>query len=36
MLSVKEWRDGNEYNEGKDDFIKQEEAKALAWYSSIR
>ena len=28
-LSTMEWRDGNHYNEGKDSFIKTEEAKAI-------
>lgn len=34
-LSTKEWRDGNEYNEGKDDFIKKEEQKAVDWYIAM-
>lgn len=32
QLSMREWEDGNEYNEGKDDFIKREEQKAINWY----
>ena len=32
-LSLKNWRDGNEYNDGKDSFIKIEEAKAITWYN---
>ncbi|MDH6308554.1 GrpB-like predicted nucleotidyltransferase (UPF0157 family) [Dysgonomonas sp. PFB1-18] len=36
QLSTKEWKDGNEYNEGKDDFIKQEEQKAIAWYNAVK
>lgn len=31
-LSVREWCDGNEYNEWKDDFIKREEKNAIKWY----
>ncbi len=31
-LSLREWADGNEYNGGKDWFIKEEERKALVWY----
>lgn len=31
-LSVKEWFDGNDYNEGKEPFIKREEKKAVQWY----
>lgn len=31
-LSQREWRDVNEYNEGKDRFIKMVEAKAVVWY----
>lgn len=34
QLSTREWSDGNEYNEGKDDFIKQKEKEALEWYQS--
>lgn len=33
-LSLREWRDGNEYNEWKDEFIKREERNALKWYGS--
>ena len=32
QLSTQEWKDGNEYNEGKDGFIKREEQKAIEWY----
>lgn len=32
QLSLREWIDGNEYNEGKDDFIKQNERDAIEWY----
>jgi GrpB-like predicted nucleotidyltransferase (UPF0157 family) len=31
-LSQRDWKDGNEYNDGKDDFIKAEEANAILWY----
>ena len=31
-LSALEWRDGNEYNSAKNDFIKQTEEKAIEWY----
>lgn len=31
-LSMKEWRDGNEYNEAKNKFIKTEENKSINWY----
>lgn len=31
-LSVMEWHDGNDYNEGKDPFIKKEEGNAIQWY----
>ena len=32
QLSIKDWKDGNEYNDAKDSFIKTEEAKAILWY----
>ena len=32
QLSLKNWRDGMEYNDGKDSFIKIEESKAILWY----
>ena len=32
QLSLKDWKDGNEYNDAKDNFIKTEEAKAILWY----
>ena len=32
QLSTKQWKDSNEYNEGKDDFIKREEKKSIDWY----
>ncbi|MCJ7933389.1 MAG: GrpB family protein [Chryseobacterium sp.] len=31
-LSREEWHDGNDYNQGKDPFIKREERKAVQWY----
>lgn len=31
-LSTLDWRDGNEYNSAKNDFIKQAEEKAVKWY----
>ena len=31
-LSNKDWRNGMEYNDGKDKFIKIEEKKAISWY----
>ncbi|WP_347217836.1 GrpB family protein [Chryseobacterium sp.] len=31
-LSTMEWFDGNDYNEGKDPFIKREEKNAIQWY----
>ena len=31
-LSRRDWKDGMEYNAGKNDFIKKIEAKALLWY----
>lgn len=36
LLSQKEWKNGMEYNDGKDHFIKTEEAKALLWYEQIQ
>ncbi|HVA97270.1 MAG TPA: GrpB family protein [Bacteroidia bacterium] len=32
QLSVLEWRDGNEYNNAKNEFIKRTEKKAIEWY----
>lgn len=31
-LSKREWIDGNDYNDGKDPFIKREEENAIRWY----
>ncbi|MEO1260614.1 MAG: GrpB family protein [Bacteroidota bacterium] len=33
-LSKINWEHGMAYNDGKNDFIKREEAKAVAWYNS--
>jgi len=33
QLSVKNWIDENEYNDGKNDFIKTTETKAVFWYN---
>jgi hypothetical protein len=30
-LSTRDWKDGNEYNEAKDAFIKREERNAVEW-----
>ena len=35
QLSTREWKDGNEYNEEKDDFIKQKEKEAIEWYHTV-
>jgi GrpB-like predicted nucleotidyltransferase (UPF0157 family) len=32
QLSSLDWRDGNEYNDAKNDFIKRTEKKAIEWY----
>lgn len=32
QLSLKDWKDGNEYNDAKDSFIKKEQAKAILLY----
>jgi GrpB-like predicted nucleotidyltransferase (UPF0157 family) len=32
-LSSRNWKDGNEYNSSKNDFIKTEEEKAILWYN---
>ena len=34
-LSEKEWLDGDEYNDAKNDFIKNLELKAILWYQTI-
>ncbi|MBB6498822.1 GrpB family protein [Pedobacter cryoconitis] len=33
-LSLQEWKDGIEYNDAKDSFLKREEQKAVNWYLS--
>ncbi|NQX97240.1 MAG: GrpB family protein [Flavobacteriales bacterium] len=33
-LSLLNWKDGNEYNQAKNDFIKIHEKKAIKWYNS--
>lgn len=33
-LIKKEWKDGNEYNEAKDDFLKRYEKIAVNWYQN--
>jgi len=32
QLSLRNWKDGNEYNDCKNDFIKSKESKAILWY----
>lgn len=34
-LSTQEWKDGNEYNDAKDAFLKREEQKAVKWYQLL-
>ena len=34
-LSKENWIDGNEYNDAKDKFIKNEQAKAITWYNNL-
>jgi GrpB-like predicted nucleotidyltransferase (UPF0157 family) len=34
-LSHRDWKNGMEYNDGKDAFIKTEEKKAIAWYLKL-
>ena len=31
QLTLKDWKDGNDYNDAKDSFIKTTEAKAILW-----
>ncbi len=31
-LVLREWKDGNDYNGAKDEFVKEYERKAIAWY----
>lgn len=35
-LVRQQWLDGNDYNEGKDEFIKREEKRAVVWYIKQR
>jgi GrpB-like predicted nucleotidyltransferase (UPF0157 family) len=32
QLVQQEWEDGNDYNAGKDAFLKEHERKAVEWY----
>ncbi|MGE8427533.1 MAG: GrpB family protein [Sphingobacterium sp.] len=32
-LVLQQWKDGNEYNHAKDEFLKEHEAKAVEWYN---
>ena len=34
-LSQADWKDGNEYNDAKNDFIKREETKAITWFKNL-
>lgn len=34
-LCKQEWIDGNDYNRGKDPFIKREERRAVIWYQDL-
>jgi len=36
QLSQRDWKNGMEYNEGKDEFINTQEKKAILWYSKIK
>jgi GrpB-like predicted nucleotidyltransferase (UPF0157 family) len=31
-LAQQGWRDGNDYNEGKDAFLKEEEKRIVEWF----
>lgn len=33
-LVLQQWKDGNDYNDAKDEFLKEHEAKAVEWYNS--
>ena len=35
-LGKKDWAHGMEYNDGKNAFLKEEEAKALVWYEKLK
>ncbi|MBB1139086.1 GrpB family protein [Myroides sp. WP-1] len=34
QLVQQQWKTGNDYNEGKDQFLKREEEKAVNWYTN--
>lgn len=34
-LSMRDWKDGNDYNTGKSDFLKTVEKNAILWYQKI-
>ncbi|MGG5507966.1 MULTISPECIES: GrpB family protein [unclassified Myroides] len=34
QLVLQQWKTGNDYNEGKDAFLKSEEKKAVNWYTN--
>lgn len=36
QLVQQQWQDGNDYNDGKDEFIQREEQKAIQWYKKNR
>lgn len=36
QLVQQQWQDGNDYNDGKDEFIQREEQKAIQWYKKHR
>lgn len=34
-LVLQQWKDGNDYNDAKDEFLKEHEAKAVQWYKKV-
>ncbi|GAA0883661.1 GrpB family protein [Sphingobacterium siyangense] len=34
-LVLQQWKDGNDYNDAKDEFLKEHEAKAVEWYKKV-
>lgn len=34
-LALQQWKDGNDYNDAKDEFLKKHEAKAVEWYKKV-
>ncbi|MGJ1227277.1 GrpB family protein [Sphingobacterium siyangense] len=34
-LILQQWKDGNDYNDAKDEFLKEHEAKAVQWYKKV-